>query len=425
MARVTGAPSFIVEPKSWDVDALDYGALDLSADTLNVSMAGAATQATLASVLAELQLKADLTETQPVSAASLPLPTGAATSLGQNTGNLSLSSIDSKITAVNTNSIVGSVTANAGANLNTSALSLEATQADVRTAVQLIDNAVSGAGFNITQFGGANAATGSGTATGALRVELPTNGTGVIATVGTLTSITNALPTGANVIGRTGIDQTTPGTTNKVTLGADSVAVTNANLDVALSTRLKPADTLAGVTTVAAVTSITNPVAVTGPVTDAQLRAAAVPVSLAVAPTTAVTNANLDSPLSGILTELQAKTEPADQQHVIVDSAPANATGANVVAVDGDPAYTLGASAQAITETTDGRLRVVTSALVSDAPESYLPGTIRTLSLNSEGRLRVTMVPAQIPTYDALVLDFTSASDQSLWNMDMGPWSSL
>jgi hypothetical protein len=40
---------------------------------------GASTETTLASVLTELQLKADLTETQPVSAASLPLPTGAAT----------------------------------------------------------------------------------------------------------------------------------------------------------------------------------------------------------------------------------------------------------------------------------------------------------------------------------------------------------
>jgi hypothetical protein len=40
---------------------------------------GAATQATLASLLTELQAKADLAETQPVSATSLPLPTGAAT----------------------------------------------------------------------------------------------------------------------------------------------------------------------------------------------------------------------------------------------------------------------------------------------------------------------------------------------------------
>lgn len=46
------------------------------------------------------------------------------------------------------------------------------------------------------------ATTGSGTATGALRVELPTNGTGVIATVGAVTAITNALPAGTNGIGK-------------------------------------------------------------------------------------------------------------------------------------------------------------------------------------------------------------------------------
>ena len=46
------------------------------------------------------------------------------------------------------------------------------------------------------------ATTGSGTATGALRVELPTNGTGVIATVGAVTAITNALPAGSNAIGK-------------------------------------------------------------------------------------------------------------------------------------------------------------------------------------------------------------------------------
>ena len=70
------------------------------------------------------------------------------------------------------------------------------------TALQLIDNAISGAGFNITQFAGVNNATGSGLSTGALRVELPTNGTGVIATVGAVTAITNALPAGTNAIGK-------------------------------------------------------------------------------------------------------------------------------------------------------------------------------------------------------------------------------
>src|SRR5688572_15818983 len=45
------------------------------------------------------------------------LPTGAATSAKQDTGNTSLSSIDGKITAVNTGAVVvasGSITANAG-----------------------------------------------------------------------------------------------------------------------------------------------------------------------------------------------------------------------------------------------------------------------------------------------------------------------
>jgi hypothetical protein len=52
-----------------------------SAITQLTSIAGKdfATQTTLAALLTELQLKADLTETQPVSAASLPLPAGAAT----------------------------------------------------------------------------------------------------------------------------------------------------------------------------------------------------------------------------------------------------------------------------------------------------------------------------------------------------------
>lgn len=143
--------------------------------------------------------------TQPVSAASLPLPTGAATSAKQDTGNTSLSSIDGKITACNTGAVVissgsvtadtelttadldtgagtdtravvgivgsksggaqlipgdataglkvdlgadndvtvtGSVTANAGTNLNTSALNLETTQASIKTSVELIDDAI-------------------------------------------------------------------------------------------------------------------------------------------------------------------------------------------------------------------------------------------------------------------------------------------
>lgn len=55
----------------------------------------------LANVLTELQQKTEPTDTQPISAVSLPLPTGASTSALQTTGNTSLSSIDGKLTTTN------------------------------------------------------------------------------------------------------------------------------------------------------------------------------------------------------------------------------------------------------------------------------------------------------------------------------------
>lgn len=53
---------------------------------------------------------------------------------------------------------------------------------------------------------------------------------GTITTVGAVTAITNALPAGSNLLGKTGIDQTTPGTTNGVSLshvGSTAVATGN------------------------------------------------------------------------------------------------------------------------------------------------------------------------------------------------------
>lgn len=95
------------------------------------------------------------------------------------------------------------VTANAGTNLNTSALALESTLSAINAKLVsgtdigdvTVNNGAGAAAVNIQDGGNSitvdYATTGSGTATGALRVELPTNGTGVIATVGTVTSITN------------------------------------------------------------------------------------------------------------------------------------------------------------------------------------------------------------------------------------------
>lgn len=177
-----------------------------------------------------------------VDATSLPLPTGASTAANQTTiiGHLDgveglLTTIDADtsnldvalstrlkaadtlagVTTVGTITNVvhvddnagsltvdGTITANAGTNLNTSALALETTlqsvktaveiidnfisgarglvtednSAAIKTAVELIDNAVSGAGFNITQVGGTNIDTNSGNkSAGTQRVVIATD----------------------------------------------------------------------------------------------------------------------------------------------------------------------------------------------------------------------------------------------------------
>lgn len=73
---------------------------------------------------------------------------------------------------------------------------------------------------NLTKVAGAAVNTGSGTAAGSIRVELPTNGTGVV-----------GLNAGSAIIGNIRIDQTTPGTTNGVQLTAGSAVVGNVRID--------------------------------------------------------------------------------------------------------------------------------------------------------------------------------------------------
>lgn len=67
--------------------------------------------ASLTSIDTKLDALTTPSDTQPISAASLPLPSGASTSAKQDTGNTSLASIDGKITAVNTGAVVVSSSA--------------------------------------------------------------------------------------------------------------------------------------------------------------------------------------------------------------------------------------------------------------------------------------------------------------------------
>lgn len=116
-----------------------------------------------------------------VDVVTLPaLPAGT-----NNIGDVDVLSLPSLPTGAN---VIGAIsntgfTANAGTNLNTSALALDASISTLNTSVNTLLK--------------------------------PAN---TLAAVTTLGSITSALPTGANLMGKVGIDQTTPGTTNKVSL---------------------------------------------------------------------------------------------------------------------------------------------------------------------------------------------------------------
>lgn len=91
-------------------------------------------------------------------------------------------------------------------------------------AVPVTDNS----GSLSVDWNGTQPVTGSGNATGALRVELPTNGTGVIATVSAVTAISNALPAGTNLLGRTASSDETSTIYNATTALTPKFAIIDA-----------------------------------------------------------------------------------------------------------------------------------------------------------------------------------------------------
>ena len=167
------------------------------------------------------------------------------------------------------------------------------------TALQLIDNAVSGAGFNITQLGSAAVPIGAGLEATAIRVTLPTDGTGVVklgsgtAGIGKLTANSGvdigdvdilsiaagdnnignvdivtlpALVAGTALIGKVGIDQATANANEVVTkTGSVTAATLAAETTKVIGTiNIAAAQTLAAVTTITTVTTVSTVTALTG-----------------------------------------------------------------------------------------------------------------------------------------------------------------
>lgn len=83
--------------------------------------------------------------TSPVSAASLPLPAGASTSALQSTGNTSVGNIDTSTGATTDAAATAGATGSIQAKLRLMTSQLDA----IQTAIQLLDNAVAGSEFQV------------------------------------------------------------------------------------------------------------------------------------------------------------------------------------------------------------------------------------------------------------------------------------
>lgn len=268
--------------------------------------------------------------TQPISVASLPLPSGASTEatlalIKAKTDNIDValstrtkpadqqhvivdSSASLAVTGPLTDAqlratpvpVSGTVTANAGSNLNTSALNLEATQALIKAKTDNLDVLLS-------------------TRTKPADQQHAIVDSGTITTVTTLTGIANALPAGSNVIGHviadsgsttvvtgsvavtsaglTDLDATTQTVSNgtagtksqlvggvfnttppTLTNGQGSALQSNAKGELIVA-QPTAADLNVTVTGTVTANAGSGTLAVSGPLTDAQLRASAVPVS--------------------------------------------------------------------------------------------------------------------------------------------------
>jgi len=201
-----------------------------------------------------------------------------------------------------------------------------------------ISSTVNTPNININKIGGTSTDVNNGTVSGGTqRVTIASDSTGQIKLAAGTAEI-GKLAAGTALVGKVGIDQTTPGTTNKVSLGSDVV------------------HTIVDSATLGTVT-------VSGALTDGELRATAVPVSLASVPSHAVTNAG---------TFAVQSTNQANSGVDIGDVTINNASGAAAVNIqDGGNAITVD-GAVAVTNATAANLKAEVVGTGTFATQSTL-----------------------------------------------------
>lgn len=233
-----------------------------------------------------------------------------------------------------------------------------------------------------------------------------------------------ALVAGAAVVGKVGIDQSTPGTTNRVTLGADSVAVTSSSFATSakqdtLQTAIDAINTkvpalgqalAAGSTpvvlTAAQLSTLTPPAAIAGFALEAG-HLAAIDTSTAKIP--ALGQALAAGSVPVVLTAIQqaALTPPAAITGYALESTQLlQATEATLATLAITPG-TLSAD----------QVGPLMQALVNDSPTSYATETVQPLSMTNQGRLRVSTVAADVTQVWQHTFE-SPWSDDNPWQME-------
>lgn len=376
--------------------------------------------------------------TVPISAVSLPLPTGASTSALQTTGNTSIASINTKTPALGqalaassvpivltaaqltTLTPLTAVTANAGTNLNTSALALDATLtagtqqtkitdgtniASVKAASSAAiatDNAVvvavspnntvgvTGTFFQATQpISASSLPLPAGASTSALQ----TTGNTSVASIDTKTpslgqaAAINSVPV---VLPTIQITALTPPTT--VTVTQATASNLNANVSGTVTSNIGTTNglaldaTLTGGTQQSKITDGTNVASVKAASTAAVATDKALVVAISPNNSVAVTGTFFQAtqPISGTVTVTQAT---GTNLHTVIDSGTitANIGTTNGLALDTSVNGVLVAQAS----TTSGEKGPLVQGAVTTGAPTYTTAQTNPLSLNTSGGLRV------------------------------------
>lgn len=373
------------------------GTLSVSVSTLPLPAGGATAvnQATEIALLASLNSEIT-TGTLDVAAAALPLPAGAST---EATLALIKARTDNLDVALSTRAVTGLT----DTQLRASPVPVSGT---VTATGPLTDAQMRAAPVSVTEAGSATSAaqaTGNaslsnidGKTPNLVSGRQPVDGSGVTQPI---SAVSLPLPSNA----ATAALQTQPG----VDIG--DVTVNNAAGGSAVNIQ-DGGNSI----TIDGTVGISGSVAVTGPLTDAQLRALAVPVSVASLPLPAL--AATEATLATRLAEATYTTrQPVQGQAAMAASVPVviasnqtaisvtRTSSADVLALNGDAAYAAGQTNKNLTQSPDGRLNVVAAGMVGDTRPSLSDGALSLLSMTSEGRLRVATEPARygVPFFEA------------------------